>query len=157
MNAVGTGIISITSGAILCGILKYMYSTTEARSWADVLCGAYMLLVLLSMFKQIDVQELLPSIASERYDVQKYISNGEQYAQNTVVEIIKENCEAYVMEQANQMDIPVTVEIMISDTDLPAPVGIYISGQVSPYEKAAFGKMLEEDLGISREAQIWRG
>ncbi len=155
MNDNASCIMTIITAAFACGILKILLSNIGSKSMGTLLCGVYLTVSILNVVKQVDLSKLLDSFQINQTDAKCYTYEGERYASITMQEIIKRNCEAYVMEKANGMEI--TVEVVIADGDLPVPERSYISGQISPYEKALLSEILEKDLGINREDQMWSG
>jgi hypothetical protein len=47
--------------------------------------------------------------------------------------------------------------VTLSDELPPVPVEVRLSGDISPYIKTRLQSILEDDLGISKENQIWTG
>jgi hypothetical protein len=47
--------------------------------------------------------------------------------------------------------------VYLSEDTIPVPISVEIRGSVSPYGKQQLTKLLEEELGIAKENQLWIG
>ena len=59
------------------------------------------------------------------------------------------------MDKARALQVSLTVDVILDDSGIPAPCGVRISGQVSPYAKGVLSDFMEKELGISRKEQLW--
>ena len=71
--------------------------------------------------------------------------------------IIKEELSAYILEKAAELHTDLRVDISLTDDVIPVPDSITLRGTISPYVKQMLQKILEEELGITKERQIWTG
>jgi len=73
----------------------------------------------------------------------------------SICRIIKDNVQAYILDKANSYGVDLTVDVTLSEGEIPAPVSVSLTGDVAPYTKRLLSEMIEKDLGIGTEAQIW--
>ena len=78
-------------------------------------------------------------------------------AYQAMTELIKEKSQAYILDKAAELDASITADVTISEEELPKPLSVVISGQVSPYNRKRLESILETDLGIAKENQVWTG
>ena len=70
---------------------------------------------------------------------------------------IKQRTESYILEKARSLGTEVTVEVTLSTEEMPVPIGVTLTGSISPYAKEQLAQMMEQELGINRKEQIWIG
>jgi len=68
---------------------------------------------------------------------------------------IIDSTRAYILEKAETFGAELTVEVMLDDSSIPVPSGVRIRGNISPYNREKLGSIIQRDLGIPTEAQIW--
>ena len=70
--------------------------------------------------------------------------------------LIKEQCEAYILDKAAARGITLEAEIRLSgEGQYPYPTGVTLYGQVSQSDREAISAIIAGDLGIPRESQEW--
>ena len=72
-------------------------------------------------------------------------------------EIITDKTCAYILDKAETLRAQLTVQVILSDEELPVPERIYLTGQASPYARSMLQRLIEEELGVPKERQIWTG
>lgn len=80
---------------------------------------------------------------------------GENLAMDAYCSYIKSETEAYILDKAQRYGATLTVEVELDDGQLPCRATI--RGNVSPYAKQSLAEMIEDELGISKEDQLWIG
>jgi len=156
MAALGRYILSITSAAILYSIL---HSLLGKKSSAAVLLrligGLFLTFTIISPVTDINYNAL--------FDIQlDYASQGNQIAtqaqqitQDQLCEIIKQQCEAYILDKAMSYQTPIHVEVSLRQDETPVPTAVRLQGSITPYAKSAMQQWLQDEIGIPRENQIW--
>ena len=71
--------------------------------------------------------------------------------------IIKEELSAYILEKAAALHADLRVDISLTNDVIPVPESVTLRGTISPYAKEMLQKILEEELGVTKERQIWTG
>ena len=72
-------------------------------------------------------------------------------------QVIIEETESYILSKAASQDPGFSVEVILSDGEDPIPESVVISGSLTEAEKQNLQKVLEEELAIAKENQIWIG
>lgn len=156
MQAIREYLLSVTAAAILCGIAtsllgkKGMIGTT-----IQLLAGVFMILTVVGPFVNIRFERMLnfSDVLADEADM--YVASGEKSARETMSEIIKAQAEAYILDKAETLGVQLSVEVTLSQEQIPVPVSVNLSGNVSPYARQVISEMIEENLGIGTEDQIW--
>ena len=149
-------ITSIIIAGIICSIIDLLLDKkTATGKIAKILTGILMSVTILTPFTNISFKYITNYFDSLSFHADNYVEQGKFSAQNSISEIIKAQTEAYILDKANALGANIQVEVMLSESQLPVPEFVKISGVVSPYVKKRLSVLLEEDLGISEENQIW--
>ena len=59
------------------------------------------------------------------------------------------------MEKSSGLNLDLVVEVELSDDEIPVPVAVSLTGNVSPYNKLILSNTISNDLNIPKEKQIW--
>lgn len=146
-------ILSVIAAAVLCGILYNLCIGKTTASVMKLICGIFLSLVVMSPLRTIDLTDL-PAISLGFLEEGRQVTaEGEKMAMDSYSTIIKERTEAYILDKAEALDAGIAVEVFLDGDAIP--VGVRISGNVSPFAQSALTACLEEDLGIAKEAQEW--
>ena len=68
---------------------------------------------------------------------------------------IKQALEAYILDEVRRLECQLTVEVILSEEELPIPQQVRLTGDISPYNRQKLSNFLSEQLGVAREEQIW--
>ena len=69
--------------------------------------------------------------------------------------IIKSRVQAYILDKADSFGTSLEVEVILDQDHIP--VSVELQGNISPYARAQLTEIIEEDLGIPKEHQLWIG
>lgn len=158
MEGIRQYVISVAAAAILCGILKSILPGKDTMAGVlRLITGIFLAFTVIKPLAQVELGDL-PVLSSDYLsDAQAASSDGEKIAADAMADIIKHQAEAYILDKAQSLNLSLTVTVTVSDDPLPTPVGVRLSGAVSPYAKSCLERVIEEDLGIAKENQIWTG
>lgn len=156
MAAIAQYVFSVIATAIFCGLIQLLFDNdTGMASLMKFITGLVMTIAVISPILNSNftiLEEYMESIQVMRSDV---VWEGESMARNAVQDIIKQEAEAYILDRATALDAAVTVQVTLSEDDPPVPVSATVTGEVSPYVKKQLSEVMQEELGISKEQQIW--
>lgn len=158
MAAVGQYIVSVAASAIFGGILTGMLpGKGTAPVLLRLICGIFLAFIAICPLTQIELEDL-PVISSDYLEEAEAVSaDGEILAAEVLTDIIKERTEAYILDKARSLNAELTVEVTLSGDAIPVPLSVRLIGSISPYGKSRLQAILEDELGISKENQIWTG
>lgn len=83
------------------------------------------------------------------------MSDGKNASATAWSESIIAGTEAYILEKTKAMNVDLNVEVELSEDEVPMPAGVKLIGKVAPYAKSVLSDMIERDLNIPKECQIW--
>lgn len=156
MESVKAYIFSVLIVAVLCGFLNRLVKNHVNGALIRMVTGVFMLLVILQPFRTQRFggwEDILRDIQDQIHDSQW---TGESGRKSELTKIIKSEVAAYILQQAQMLDADISVEVMLSDDDMPIPNGVCISGEIAPYAKQQLIAMIERELGVAKENQIWK-
>lgn len=157
MGQLGAYILSVTAAALACAIAtKLLGKQGTAASVGKILVGLFLLFCLISPLHQMGLADLPDWPENFAQAGKAAASEGEAISKAALAQVIKTRTEAYIVNKASALQADITVELTLSSDALPVPVSVTISGSISPYAKGQLQRILEEDLGIGKEAQTWR-
>ena len=158
MDEIRTYFLSVTGAAIICGILNSLLGkSTGSGKLLRLISGIFLTMVAIRPITQLDIDALTDFRIGNTDEVSLAVEAGENLASDAMAEIIKTNCEAYILDKAQSLGLTLTVDVELTEGELPAPQLVYIHGNASPYAKSQLRAILKEQLGIAEEDQIWTG
>lgn len=156
MSALTKYLYGILCAAVICTVITALTPKSKsAGKLIRMLCGLFLLLSILKPIGNIDLSNIGDFADSLQTDSERIVAQGVEASAQSLRSVIKEECEAYVMEKAMQMGAEISVEIVIAEGNTPVPTDATVTGTVSPYAKQRLAVILAEDLNIPKERQKW--
>ena len=155
MDGIKEYLFGVIAEAILCAIVSQIAGKDSFLGTAvKLITGVFMLLALVSPVMDIRLNPM--DIFSDITLQADYItSSAADSSRESMAGIIKDQTQAYILDKAKNHGVELSVEVMLSDDKIPKPISVALRGSVSPYVKKMLTEVIEQDLGIGTEAQIW--
>lgn len=147
--------ISVVAAAMICGVLSSLLQNSAAKELVKLLCGLFLTVTVISPLVDIDFDALMEFSFPYTQEAEYVAARGENMARETIADIIKTETEAYILDKAAELNTELTVEVTVSDDRIP--VSAVLSGDISPYARQQLENILQRDLGIAKENQVWTG
>ncbi len=156
MEVLRSYLLSIIAAAVVCWMATALLPKNGSiAAMGKLLTGVFMTVTILSPV----VTWKLPDIGSfaSRFDADaaEAVASGKTISQEAIGAIIKQQCEAYILDKAADFGAQIEVTVSITTDAVPIPCGVRISGAYSPYARLRLGEIIHQELGIGEEAQIW--
>ena len=152
----GKYLLSIITAALLCGIATSLLGNQGALGTAvKLLAGIYMTLSIIAPWGQLRLGELSDLKDQLTSDAERVTLSGQNTAREAMAESIINSTRTYILDKAESLGAELTVEVMLDDSQIPIPNKVRIRGNISPYNREKLSSIIERDLGIPTEAQIW--
>ena len=149
-------LIGIMGAAMICGVATMLLGNKGTIGVVvKLMSGILMILAVAGPWAGITFDDFFGWTDEILADGSSAVSDAEISAQEAYREGIKERVVSYVLEKAAHLECDLDVEVTLSQDTLAQPVTITLAGNVSPYAKSVLATMIAEELGISREEQIW--
>ncbi len=116
--------------------------------------GLFLVITVLTPTAKIDLQEF-ELISDIKQQANSAAQQGAAQAKNEVKMLIKQRTESYILRKASSFKAELTVEVTVSDDEIPIPIAVRLKGAVAPYAKQQLQQMLAQELGIAKENQKW--
>lgn len=158
MDTLRQYILSVTAAAILCGVLRDLIPEKGAAGQLlKLISGIFLAFAAISPVKELEIPNLQAYMDVFSAQGEVFSDQGKDLSADAMAGIIKDRSEAYILDKAGVLAAEISVEVELTDDPLPAPAAVRIYGSVSPYARAALETMIETELGIPKEDQIWIG
>ena len=149
--------MSLVAASIIVGLITAIIKTKGSGApIIRLVAGIFLSLVMLTPIFKLELQDVWDFYNEVSFDASTVVNEGKNIAQDEMHTIIKENLEAYILDKASALQLDVDVEVHLTEALPPAPNSITIEGDVSPYNKKIFQTFLSDEIGISKEQQIWQ-
>lgn len=156
MDDIREYLIGVVAAAVLCGVVTDLVSQKGTLAIAiRFMTGLLMVLAVIRPWVSIRFDGLSDWSELITGDGKNAAASGEWMAQNAYYESIKQRLEAYILDEAKVLGCELKVDVTLSANTPPVPVKAQLEGAVSPYARQKLTRILEEQLGIKQEDQIW--
>ena len=143
---------------MITGILT---SFTDPKSTCGVLirmvCSLFLAIVIIEPFSHLKLSYLTAFAENCEEVSQTAASMGTKLADDARREIIKAEAEAYILDKAGSYGLQLYVCVTLCEDDIPVPESVCLTGAVSPYARTKLEMLIEDELGIPKERQLWTG
>ena len=156
MGAITEYLISITAAVLVCAAAKYlMGDKTPIGKLVKVICGVFTAITVISPLTDFKIQDITDKIESYISYGDGYVLAGTEYAEKTMEEIIKQQIETYILDEADKLSADIQASVTLCLDRSYMPHSVKLSGAVSPYQKKLLSEYMEDTLGIAKENQQW--
>lgn len=154
--AVRSYLLSIAAVGLLLSLVQAILPKGAAKKTAMMAGSLLLILTVLSPLARLDYDSIARSISRIQMDTETMRTGIEVGNRALMAEIIKQNCEAYILDKAEEMGLPLTVEITVSGgTDYPYPTAVTLHGAATAAQKQILAQFIAENLGIPEAEQVW--
>lgn len=157
MDAVRQYIVSVTAAALIGGIAAGLVPKGTARELVRLLCGMLLAVAVIRPLTGGNLGDLMDFSFLSTQEAEATAALGESMAKQSMAQIIKEETEAYILDKAAALKAEVRVEVTVSDSGTPVPTAAEFRGEVPADVRRQLETILQTELGIARENQIWIG
>lgn len=149
-------LLSVCGVALVCSIAnRFLDNKGSAAGIGKLLVGSFLVLTVLKPISGLKVNFMRDLTLDIGDNATFAVHQGEENYRQAMEEIIKDRTEAYIVQKAQELRVQLDVEVVLSEDELPVPEKVFVSGTVAPFAKKQLQQMIEQDLGIAKECQIW--
>lgn len=147
-------ILNIIAVSLLCHIALQITESCSVKKSIKPLVGILMLLSIFSPLRDFQLGDIKWN--GNFMEVGERISTyGVELGKNAKSDLIIGECESYILRKADSFGFDVVVDVTIDENQIP--VSVNVQGNLSPYAQRELSNIIESDLGISKENQMWTG
>lgn len=152
MEGLGQYVLSVVAAGLILGILKGISGNHALMNLAG---GLFLTFVIVQPLADFDFTAMTDYIESFSAEGTATAAMGEAMGDEAYRSVIKAETEAYILDKAESLGAVLTVSVTLNEDAIPET--IRLQGGISPYAKARLEQMMQEELGISKENQLWIG
>ena len=156
MERIEAYILSVCAAALVCAIATGIGGKDDAAGrLTKMAAGLVLLFTVMQPVAQVKLRDPGDFWNGLKLEAMDEADAGQLQTNNALAQRIKQQYEAYILDKAALHGAKLRVEVVLSDDPLPKPEKALLQGDASPYLRARIGAMLEQDLGITGDNQIW--
>ena len=149
-------ILCVITVCFLCGAIIQL--TSRFKSIANttrILCGILVAITFFAPVLNLRWNELSGFLDKIKLDAQLTAAEGSEVFYQNRSSGIQDGLQAYILDKASLYGCELQVQIELSEEDPPIPIKVTLQGAVSPYQRNQLSDIIEKELGIPKEMQIW--
>lgn len=146
-------IYSVIVCILIASILTQMVSCSRHKKLIRLICGVYLAISIFRPISQINLTTLWNRSSLRQFSADTYIAEGKKTAQEARETIIKDACEAYILDKAKTLGAEISIEFSLNEELYP--VFAEIHAETDPAVQRQLQNILTTDLGIPKESQAW--
>ncbi|MBQ4642350.1 MAG: hypothetical protein IJB47_08045 [Oscillospiraceae bacterium] len=156
MDSIRQYVLRIVAVAILCGICQSFFEEKKAnKAVIRMVTGLLLSVTILSPIIQFKLNDISDYLSDLRENTAQIVADGESAGIAEQERIIKERCEAYILDKANSLNLELGVQVHLADDQSLHPECVRLTGAVSPYAQSVLRAYISDTLGIPEENQQW--
>lgn len=148
-------VLSVVSAAMICGILRGLSESLSAGNGLRLLCSLFLSVVIVRPLLAFEWE--IPDFGefSVLEEAAESSAEGEQIAAEKLRAVISEQTEAYIAKEAAGLGMTLEISTKLQDGELPIPETVTLYGEFNPAGREALQQIIDRDLNIPNERQIW--
>lgn len=156
MDAVRRYLFSLCAAALLCSLVRALVPKGRMKSICSLLCGVFLAMTALTGLAGWQLTDVAEELTKMRIAAEEARTGVEIGNREALSAIIKSKTEAYIWDKAQELDLSVSIEVMVeADGSYPYPSGVQITGAFTPQQRKTLEAYIEENLAIGKEQQTW--
>ena len=154
MRELGQYVVSVSAGAILCGMVLSLGKDSGHGEIIRLLCGVFLAITALAPLKEVSIPEFSETALIYEFQGEELTALGQTLAEDAMASIIKTEMQAYILDKAAELNLALDAEIIM---EKGIPTGVWLHGMAAPWQIQQMEKLITQELGISKENLQWTG
>lgn len=149
-------LISVAAVCLLQTLISTALPESKIKKMAALAGSLLIILTVISPVASLDTESIAGTLSQFILDTEMARTGIEVHQEDLLRDIIKDNCETYILDKASSMGLTLQAEITLSDTEgTPYPTGVKIKGEMTVEQMQKLSRYISEDLGIPADKQEW--
>lgn len=148
-------VISVAAAAWIVGCAEGLLQHQSGKALIRLIGGILIAVTLLSPMPHLNWEDLIQRTIKDYPDSSACVSMGRERSRDSLSAVIVSKTEAYILDKARSLNADISVEIRLSNDEVPVPKEVRIQGVISPQVQLVLSEVMERELGITKENQIW--
>ena len=158
MQDIGKYILSVGMASLIVAIItEFSDKKSSIGMLIRMVCGLFLAFTVINPLTNLNFEILEAFSGSYSHDAEAAVSVGTAKAEDFLQDIIKQETETYILDKAQSYGCALEVDVTVGKGTVPKPESVRINGQVPADSRKELEKILETELGISKEYQQWIG
>ena len=143
------------AAAVICSIFRSILpKDTSNGKLVYFLADVIMIVAVFLPFRSLQIPDHMGSLIDAQQEAAAYTAEGEQYTKEVVAAGIKNQLEAYILDEAATLELQLDADVEL-DAQTFEPLFVHLNGKISPYAKKTLEEFIEDSIGIPKEMQSW--
>lgn len=156
MNGLRGYLLHVTAACLLVNLTLGLLPKGKLQKPLRFCGSLVILLAVAAPILRLEGADFARGFASWQADTASLRQELAEESRAMLEERIKQECEAYVWDKAAALGLTVEIELGYGkDAVYPYPVSAVVTGQYTHAQKLRLQDILEEELGIAKERQVW--
>ena len=148
-------ILSVLCVVIVAGLSQTLFAKGAMHDLIKWIGGLAVTVTVLNPIVKGDLFQWDIVFSDLRTNKEIAVEEGLQIGQEALAARISTSTCAYILNEASDLGADVEVELDLQENYPYQPEQVRICGSVSPYIKQQLSSLLERELGITEDHQIW--
>ena len=147
-------ILSVICAAMLCGIVADLAEKKGAPAHIlKLICGVFLSFTVIRPIAEVKLEEFSIFTADIAQDAFRVSELGQTQSYHEMAAIITGEMRAYILDKASDFSKELQVDVQLDEKLIP--IRVILKGDISPGGKQRLEEIIEMELGIAKEDQIW--
>ncbi len=148
---------ALAAAGLFTGAVITLAPGGKAGKTLRLVCALLLMAVLLSPLGRMDFSACAEELSRQRLLGSDLSGRGEREALRLLGSIIQEKTEAYILDKAAELKVPAVMArvTLVPGEEVPYPWSAELWVEGSGQGDPALAEVLEGELGIPRERQVW--
>lgn len=155
MNALRAYLLAVAAASLLAGVVLSLLPQGRMHGIVRLVGALIIVLTVVSPVLKLEIDTMPVGSEEIHTDASDIQERALEESELLFSQLIKERCEAYILDKADQMGLELEVQIIMGHDGYPHPIGVKLSGDISSADARSLGAAIEQELGISIQQQEW--
>lgn len=156
MSVLRSYILRVTAACLLVNLSLALLPKGKLQKPLRFCGSLVMLLAVIAPILRLESADFARGFTAWYADAASLRQELAEESRETLEARIKQECEAYVWDKAAALGLTVEIELgYAKDAAYPYPVSAVVTGQYTHEQKLRLQTILEEELGVAKERQVW--
>lgn len=146
---------SFLCACMICAILKSVTKESCFQKQISLLCGIFLTTTLTAPLFHVSIPSFDDWMLSLHAASEAISDEGAQMTNDSLSQVIQEEVSAYIISKAREIGCELTPAIQVSTEFPPVIRNVTITGAIEEPQRRILENILEAELGIAKEQQIW--
>ena len=150
-------ILRICAVGIICSIaLTLLGDKGTVSAVVKLVTGLVLTLTVAAPLTQFRIGQISDYLDGLQFQASEFSQIGQTIAREEMAAVIKSKVEEYIRDEAAALGADLEVSATVSLNDDFQISSITLQGAVSPLHRQKLQQIMAQDLGVSKEHQIWK-